>query len=394
LLFVRYALMKFHGNEAIMSVDLFSYPSEREKKLHPNFVTLKSDLAHGPARKVLGDLQDRFTDPDGNFVEQFQTTGFDARTFELFLFALFEDQGHAIDRSFDRPDFLLTKEDLTVAVEAVTSNRSGGETSPYSVFGPERSHEALIDHLQNELAIRVGSPLFSKLQKKYWELPHVQGRPFVLALECFHEDGSLSHSSSPIEEYLFGTRHTWFHDAEENLIIVPQTVTEHRVNEKRIPSGFFNQPGAEYISAVLFCNTGTIAKFNRMGHQDPTTRSRYVRMFRAGAAYRHDENSSVPDVFLYEVGDPERVETWPEGTVLIHNPRALYPVPPGWLGSGIETRLQSDGQVIATFHGDGFLPYWSETHLIPLSVSQKLINRHLRKVFEALMAARENPGNA
>lgn len=47
---------------------------------------------------------------DGNFAEQFQTTGFDSRTFELYLFALFREQGWTVDRSASRPDFRLTKE--------------------------------------------------------------------------------------------------------------------------------------------------------------------------------------------------------------------------------------------------------------------------------------------
>lgn len=371
-----------------MGVDLFSYPPEREQKLHRDFVTLRSDLAHGPAREVLGDLQKRFSDPDGNFVEQFQTNGFDARTFELFLFAMLEDEGHSINRAFDRPDFLLTKNNITVAIEAVTSNRSGGKSVPYSTFGPNRSDEELISHIQNELAIKVGSPLFSKLKKRYWELPHVEGKPFILALECFHEDGALSHSSAPIEEYLFGTRHTWYHDEQGKLVIVPNAIPEHRVLEKKIPSGFFNQPDAEHISAVLFCNAGTIPKFNRMGHQNPATRSRFVHMFRAGAAYHHDENATLPDAFLYEVGDPHRIETWSEGTVLIHNPNALHPVPSGWLGSGVESRMEPDGQVTVTFSGDGFLPYWSHTLVIPFSATRKQINAILQRQLDSLHAAR------
>jgi hypothetical protein len=375
----------FTQNET-MAIDLFSYPPEREGKLHRDFLRLASDLAHGPARAILLELEKRFNDPDGNFVEQFQTNGFDARTFELFLFAMFEDEGHSIDRSVERPDFMLSKSDLTVAVEAVTANRPGGKAVPYSPLGPDRSEEELLHHLRNDLAIKIGSPLFSKLNKRYWELPHVAGKPFVLALECFHEDGSLGHSSAPVEQYLFGTRHTWYRDEAGQLVIVPETVREHR-GYKTIPSGFFNQPDAEHISAVLFCNTGTIAKFNRMGHQRPSSKSRYVHMFRFGAAHRHDDNATMPDPFLYEVGDPEWVETWSEGTVLIHNPNALHPVPSGWFGAGAETRLQPDGQVVATFSRDGFMPYWSHTHLIPFSVTRKQIRAWIERTAKSMQGA-------
>lgn len=373
-----------------MGIDLFSYPKDREIKLHPDFKKIKSDLAHEPARKVLASIQKKFTDPDGNFVEQFQTNGFDARTFELFLFAMFDSESHFINRTFDRPDFILSKNNITVAVEAVTSNRSGGKSVPYSNFGPERSDEELIDYIQNELAIKIGSPLFSKLNKRYWELPQVKGKPLIIALECFHEDGSLSYSSAPIADYLYGTRHTWYHDASGKLIIVPRTISEHRLHDKKIPSGFFNQPNAEHISAVLFCNTGTIAKFNRMGQQNPATRSRFIHMFRIGAAYKNDANATMPVPFIYEVGDTNRIETWSEGTDLIHNPNALHPVPSGWLGSGIESRLQTNGKVVTTFSGDGFLPYWSQTTLIPFSASRKKINIFLQRQMEALQASMKN----
>ena len=75
-----------------------------------------------PARGVLRDVAMTMSDPDGNFVQQFQTHGFDARTFELYLQALFTEAGHTIDRSRARPDFLVSRDDLTAAVEAVTAN--------------------------------------------------------------------------------------------------------------------------------------------------------------------------------------------------------------------------------------------------------------------------------
>lgn len=64
---------------------------------------------------------DTFHDADGNFVEQFQTHGFDARVFELYLQAYFETLDGHVERPA-RPDFLVTCGGVTVAVEATTSN--------------------------------------------------------------------------------------------------------------------------------------------------------------------------------------------------------------------------------------------------------------------------------
>jgi hypothetical protein len=42
---------------------------------------------------------------DGNFVEQFQTRGFDARIWELYLFAAFREMNYGIERVHAVPDF-------------------------------------------------------------------------------------------------------------------------------------------------------------------------------------------------------------------------------------------------------------------------------------------------
>ena len=90
-------------------------------KLHPQFLTLRESPGYNPARAQICETLTDFSDPDGNFIEQFQTNGFDSRTFELFLFAMFKEQGFIIRRDFNRPDFILEKEGKRVCVEAVTA---------------------------------------------------------------------------------------------------------------------------------------------------------------------------------------------------------------------------------------------------------------------------------
>ena len=97
-------------------------PVVATERLHPNFEQLRTWPGNGPARWILDDLFQSFPDPDGNFLEQFQTTGYDARYFELYLFAYFSRSGFAVDRSRPAPDFLVSREGLTVAVEATTVN--------------------------------------------------------------------------------------------------------------------------------------------------------------------------------------------------------------------------------------------------------------------------------
>lgn len=332
---------------------------------------------------MLRELQTRFDDPDGNFVEQFQTTGFDARTFELFLFAMFLESGHVVDRANPRPDFLLMRDGICAAVEAVTANPPGQASgTPYRALPYPQTGQDLAAYLQNEVAIRMGSPLFTKLKQRYWELPHVSGKPLIIAIQAFHAPGSLMISSTPLGHYLFGSRQKWYHDEEGRLVISEEPIEVHR-GTKEIPSGFFAQPDAENISAVLFSNSGTIPKFNRMGHEGRYHRFG-VRMLRYGTCYRHDPNATLPKPFLYEVGhQDELVESWREGTVLFKNPRARHQLPDEWLGASAEQDFVNE-QAITTF-AEPFHPYWSITELFKRwSFPPGRVKRRAKQLFAAL----------
>ncbi|MCG8450861.1 MAG: hypothetical protein MI725_14945, partial [Pirellulales bacterium] len=112
-----------------------------------------------------------------------------------------------------------------------------------------------------------GSALFSKLQKQYWNLPHVTGKPLVFAIADFHDDQSMLWTATALHEYLYGVRHESHHGESGELVVDPIQILTHKVGEKEVPSGFFFQPDTENVSAVLFSASGTISKFNRLGRQ-------------------------------------------------------------------------------------------------------------------------------
>lgn len=62
-----------------------------------------------------------------------------------------------------------------------------------------------------EFVFQSAKALRRKLLKRdaqgraYWE-QHVQGRPFVIALESFHHLSSLFHTVGPLADYLYGHR--------------------------------------------------------------------------------------------------------------------------------------------------------------------------------------------
>jgi len=131
----------------------------------PIFIKVRDDPRNAPTRAMMRRIAEQMEDPDGNLIEQFQTFGFDARTFEIYLDALFRSEGHTIDRSQPRPDFIIERDGLRAAVEAVTSNPTPtGVYQRYEPIGrsPATDMAGIVHHLRNEVQIRMGSALYSK----------------------------------------------------------------------------------------------------------------------------------------------------------------------------------------------------------------------------------------
>ena len=106
--------------------------------VNPSFEARRTQSGSEPARWMLNDIFQEFDDPDGNFVEQFQSTGFDARFFELYLFAYLLRSRFDVHRDHPNPDFIVSRAGMTATVEATTVNPStsgvlsklGGDPGP------------------------------------------------------------------------------------------------------------------------------------------------------------------------------------------------------------------------------------------------------------------------
>lgn len=325
-------------------LDLFT-PVVSLEKQHPYFVRLCSDSALLPARSIINEIMPHYVDIDGNFVEQFQSTGFDARVWELYLNSYIAEEELFVDRKNNSPDFIVKKYGRTVAIEAVIVGRKNENPPKYFKTLPEmRSSKDILEAHKNEMPIKFGSPLYTKLNKEYWKLPHVKGNPLVFAIADFHDDQSMIWSSTALITYLYGVRHDFYYNEKNQLVINPIEIESHKLADKEIPSGYFFQPNSEYVSAVLSSASGTISKFNRIGRQagfsDPS-----VIMIRIGTYHDHDPNASVPKIFRYKV-DENIEETWAEGLSMFHNPSALYPVPRDLFPS-IAHHEFKDGQIVS-----------------------------------------------
>jgi len=299
-------------------------PIVETNKFHPNYNKIWQSPGHVASRAELQLAYEGLPKPDGNFIKDFQTSGFDSRVWELYLYKLLESLGFVITQPGDRPDFLIADTDgFRCWVEATTANATQTSARP---FVPVGVWEEL-----DEVAIKLGSALKSKMDKTYWELPHVSGLPLVFAISDFHGADPIRSSSHSLGRYLYGLHSRLTSEPGEVVTREDIPIASHQA-QKQIPSGFFDLPNAENVSAVLFSNAGTVAKFNRIGWiRQPVFN---VRMLRVGWAYDRNPTAMLPAPFAHIVG--EREETWGEEAVLFHNPNARHPVPLGFFGDLVE----------------------------------------------------------
>lgn len=340
-------------------VDLFT-PIIPKHKQHLYFTKLSQEKVFGPAKAIINELMPHFVDIDGNFVEQFQSTGFDARLWELYLNTYLKEEQFFFDREYNAPDFIVKKYGKKIAIEAVIVGRK--PDNPVTAFQSEPKHlsqSEIKEKNEHEMPIKFGSPLYTKLKKEYWNLEHVKDSPLIFAIADFHDDQSMQWSSNALISYLYGVKHEFDYDEEGQLIISALKIDKHELNGKEIPSGYFFQPDAENVSAIMFSASGTISKFNRVGKQAGFGNDD-IDMYRFGSCHDHSPNASLPKFFNYQVTTKTN-ETWAEGLSMFHNPNARFPVPQELFPSIAHHNFYK-GQIISTL--PDFHPYSSATFLI------------------------------
>lgn len=326
--------------------DLF-IPKVKESKLSPNFKLISESPFHSAARNVINEIMPHFFDVDGNFVEQFQTTGFDARLWELYLFCYFNEEGLQIDHKHSAPDFLLTFGEQVVSVEAVTV----GDINPDRTYTKLPEPEEIMNE-KEFMPARWGSSLYSKLtrvdksKRHYWEYEYTEGKPFVIAVADFHEIFSMTWSQNSLITYLYGYEYEYYHNTKGELIIHPKKIKEHSKGEGRntIPSGFFFQENTENVSAVLSSSCATISKFSRIGKQCGFDENN-ILMYRVVSFDNPDPNAAMPNVIQYTVTE-ENSEPWSEGVTVFHNPNAKYPLPLDFFPNAAQCYLREDNMLV------------------------------------------------
>ena len=305
-----------------------------------------------PARAVLREIGPWLTAVDPHFVREFQRHQLDQRLWELYLWAAFREGGYDVAHG-EAPDFRVSAPGIAFAVEATTVAPS--KDGALAQHPNPQTPEELAAFLNGYMPIKYGSSLTNKLNRRsaagkaYWEEEGADGLPFVIAVADFHkpasesELGSMTYTQSAIWPYLYGFTTDW-EMVDGKLVINQRDLSSHTFKGKTIESGFFSLPGAENVSAVLFSNAGTIAKFDRIGvlagYGPPN--HRYMR---AGVRYDPNPNAFEGKRFFEEVGAEGYSEGWADELQVFHNPRALRPLPRECFGS-LNQHFFEDGNMV------------------------------------------------
>jgi hypothetical protein len=290
---------------------------------------LLATSARQPAAWALNQLYLAMPNPDRNWVSDCQTSNFHTRIWEAQLLASFREQGLLVEQPFESPDFRISNLAGDEAwVEAVTAN----SPEPYNHVNAPM---AVVPTDREELffgaaAVRFAKTIGNKLERRYDILPHVAGKPFILAIADFHATGSMRWSREGLIGYLQGSGATVAEvDGRQQAVPMP---AEYLLGASRFKTGLFSDDRHAELSAVIFSNACSIAKLNRVpitGGGAPTG-YRYTRM---GTFFDRTPGALTGIPFCLDITSDEYRKLWPHGyepwtaeMEVFHNPFARHPI--------------------------------------------------------------------
>ncbi|MBW9113424.1 hypothetical protein JNB88_07150 [Rhizobium cauense] len=291
---------------------------------------LLATTARQPAAWALNQLYLALPRPDRNWVSDCQTTNFHTRIWEAQLLASFREQGLLVEQPFESPDFRIENRLGGEAwVEAVTANALvpyNHVNAPFAEIPTDRE-----EIFFGSAALRFAKTIGNKLARRYDQLPHVVGKPFILAVADFHASGSMMWSREGLIGYLQGSGAT-VAEIDGRLQAVPMPA-ETLLGPAQFPAGLFANDRHSELSAVIFSNACSISKLNRV----PITAAgapagyRYTRM---GEFFDRAPSALKGIPFCLDITSdeyrnlwPHRYEPWTAEVEVFHNPFACHPVP-------------------------------------------------------------------
>ncbi|MGR3511763.1 MAG: hypothetical protein ACU0GG_03295 [Paracoccaceae bacterium] len=318
-------------------MDLFT-PKVPEHRLHPNFLKTLADDSSG-VRKVLTEWAEGFSDRDGKFVKEFQTT-YNSSFWELYLHAVFKEMGIGLDFAFSSPDFLLPE--LPLVVEATTANNSIDDAPEWektfdSTIDPEIFLSYATTAIRNSNSIQSKS---AKYIKSYASLDHVKERPFAIAVASFATHDHFLTGDVPMQWLLY-----------DPLKLGHLT----KSNGSKVKLGIFNDDELSHVSAVFYSSTATFGKARALGNDKGDYLFNAVRI----------KNNIYPIRIVAKKDEYE--ESLSDGLRVFCNPYAEHPIDLAPFEENIGIRIfdaRKDGTWYVTCHPEGDLCMRMVTRLV------------------------------
>lgn len=317
--------------------------------------------SHHPAGWMLNQLYLSLPAPDANWAADCQTKNFHTRLWEAQLLATFREQGLLVTQPHPSPDFRIENADGAAAwVEAVTANPP---VAYDHVNAPIAFPDAQSDLFFGTAAVRFAKTLGNKLERRYDQLPHVIGDPFMIAIADFHAPASMIWSREGLIGYLYGL------SAEKAQVDGrPQAVarSSRRLRgPSAFPAGLFTDDRCSELAAVIFSNACSIAKLNRVAVSGLGAPSG-LRYTRVGMFFDRSPGALVGIPFCHDVTSAEYRGLWPHGyepwsaeLEVFHNPFARHRVPIELIPEATHW-LDQDGELTcSSVHETSIL--WSQT---------------------------------
>lgn len=315
--------------------------------------------SHVPAAWTLNQLYLALPKPDRNWVSDCQTGNFHTRIWEAQLLASFREQGLLVTQPHESPDFHIANRCGGEAwVEAVTAN-------PRVAYNHVNAKPGAVPAEKEEVffgaaALRFAKTLGNKLDRAYDKLPHVAGKPFMIAIADFQAPSSMIWSREGLIGYLYGQgAQVAMVDGKAQAVAMPAT---HLLGPSAFPAGLFADDGHAELSAVIFSNACSISKLNRVpisGGGAP----KGLRYMRIGNFFDRTPGALTGIPFCLDITSDEYKRLWPHGyepwtaeMEVFHNPYARHPVPFELLPEATHWYEEENGErICSTVHETSIL---------------------------------------
>ena len=300
-----------------------------------------------PERAVLADWSKGFVDRDGKFVQEFQTS-FESSMWELYVYACIRALGGTVDFLHASPDFVTSLHGHNLCIEATIARPPAGAQDAYGAGPASVPDDLTAFNLESTLRLcNSFTAKADKFNRSYSVLPHVQGKPYVIAIASFDRPNAHLAANRPIIAALYGI---YFDEAETLATQAPQIIRYPVDGVRKTPTaavlaGYFANCANAHVSAVIYSPVATWGKIRALADA-PNAKTIYT-------TFHPNPTSLLPS--MRRVWKSDYAEHLLDGLYIFHNPFARLPLDHETLGHERVAQIIIEGDELVMLAPDDFL---------------------------------------